>query len=502
VAQNKPDAIVIGADTDRLIGRKGGLQAQVFEALAEHKVKLVTPIKTFDPEDQSDYMFLRFFGVLSEAESDIKSRRVRAAKEQRAKRGLSNSGNTVNFGYKRAEDGKLVVDEYEAPIVRWILETYVARGLSQRGIALEVRRRWPDARSHNIKRDVAIPADFAIGPRPFTVETVTSICKRARFYAGYVSYKGHNKETEWFEGQHEAIIDITLAERCEAIPQTRYAAPQTSGVRQLKPYLFTKMIRCFACGSRLVQDTRKGKAKYRGEARRRDKDCQVCRGCYVDERAINNDLYQVMEQLRDLKRAEIEGHLEAILPKIEEDNSKRIASLKDKRRRLKVAYLDYPSSDPEERARDDAEYRAEIERVERELAALTPAPAPQVKTALDDPMWELWGDRRTTVYARGESVFDTVVKARQTATTEELRQFFARILDAIFVDAGDKSRPIRFVAPKAELRPFGTENVYVGYHIKDGDPTQEPEMMILGQPLSEAVPGVVERDTDSGCRRC
>src|SRR5688572_12600835 len=39
LAEHKPDGIVIGADVDRLIGRKGGLQAKVFEALAENKVK-------------------------------------------------------------------------------------------------------------------------------------------------------------------------------------------------------------------------------------------------------------------------------------------------------------------------------------------------------------------------------------------------------------------------------------------------------------------------------
>jgi len=274
------------------------------------------------------------------------------------------------------------------------------------------------------------------------------MCRLARFYSGSVFHKG-----EWLSGTQTPIITTDLAERVAAIPKTGRIASHVDA----RPFLFTKLVRCFACGYVLAQTRKPIGGVYRGEQSRRNGDCQICKSRYVREDVLERHIWPILEELRQAKRTEIEAALETEQAQ-SSDHEKRRKVLLEKRRRVAITFNDQILS--------ESEYYAENARIERELEALTPALIKETQQALAEPFgWSLrFGDSAMSV--------------------EEMRRFFARTLVAIFVDASDKKSPIRAIAPQPALRPMGVERLFVGYLPQDGG--QEPKVSMGGPEMQDS----------------
>ena len=94
-------------------------------------------------------------------------------------------GGRAPMGY-RVESGKLVVNESEAPVVRFIMERKHSGATMLSTVSALNREGY---RTRNGKE--------------FVISTVQGIWNNEQFYRGYYRY---GKDGEWVKGQHEAII--------------------------------------------------------------------------------------------------------------------------------------------------------------------------------------------------------------------------------------------------------------------------------------------------------
>jgi site-specific DNA recombinase len=97
--------------------------------------------------------------------------------------------------------------------------------------------------------------------RPFSKETVRDLLQN-HTYLGKVKYqkfrthsdgtRSFEEPVEWFEGQHEAVIDTELFERCQQVRAKwcshRQATPKYNS------YLLRNLIYCYRCCSNPPED--------------------------------------------------------------------------------------------------------------------------------------------------------------------------------------------------------------------------------------------------------
>lgn len=102
----------------------------------------------------------------------------------KAARGAYIGGRTP-YGYK-VQDGKLVVNPDEVPVVELILEEK-HRGATKKGTMEKL-----NANGYRTRNG-----------KPFVISTVQSIWNNEMFYRGYYRY---GKDGEWVKGQHEPIV--------------------------------------------------------------------------------------------------------------------------------------------------------------------------------------------------------------------------------------------------------------------------------------------------------
>lgn len=94
-------------------------------------------------------------------------------------------GGRTPYGYK-VQDGKLVVNPEEVPVVEFIL-TEKRLGRTKKGTMEKLNALGYKTR----------------GGKPFVISTVQSVWNNEMFYKGYYRY---GKDGEWVKGQHEAIV--------------------------------------------------------------------------------------------------------------------------------------------------------------------------------------------------------------------------------------------------------------------------------------------------------
>lgn len=122
--------------------------------------------------------------LLAQVEKENIKNRMSVGRAQKAKRG-GYSGGRAPMGYK-VENGQLVINEEEAPAVRFIFEHKFA-GDTMLGTVNALNEAGYTTRNG----------------KPFVISTVQSIWNNEKTYRGYYRY---GKDGEWVEGQHEPIL--------------------------------------------------------------------------------------------------------------------------------------------------------------------------------------------------------------------------------------------------------------------------------------------------------
>jgi len=165
--------------------------------LQKHHVDLVSLQENFDSTTAVGRAVLRVVLTFAQLEREQVSERTRDVMGHLARNGRY-TGRYVPWGYD-AEDGKLVVNEVEAALVKTAFGTYLKVGsLSGTAAVLNEMGARTKARTSASGRTV--------GGKLFT-KTILHRIFHNRVYLGEVRHRG-----EWFPGEHDGIIEPVVFE--------------------------------------------------------------------------------------------------------------------------------------------------------------------------------------------------------------------------------------------------------------------------------------------------
>jgi len=160
-------------------------------------------------------------------------------KKERSRQGKHN--NRAPFGMKKNKDKILVPDEKELPGLIMAFEACATGKYSDNDVAQLLNE-------HGYRSKTG---------RRFSKETVRDILQN-RTYLGKVKYQQYKRRAdgtrsyeapiEWLDGEHEAVIDEELFERCQQARAKRVSHRQTAATYHT--YLLRNLVYCHRCCSK------------------------------------------------------------------------------------------------------------------------------------------------------------------------------------------------------------------------------------------------------------
>ena len=224
----------------------------------EMGVRFIAVNDGVDSEDQSSNDFTPFRNIINEWYAKDTSKKIRAVFRNKGMSGQRLSTNAP-YGYTRAEDGHLLIDEETAPVVELIFQLCVegngpgkiARMLKERGIptpgTIEFQR---TGRTHRYHPDA---------PCRWTSDTIADILEQdaylgrtTNFKTAKLSYKSKKKISnppeKWviIENTHKAIID---PETWEIVQKAREQRHRPTKMGEMG--MFSGLAYCADCGAKL-----------------------------------------------------------------------------------------------------------------------------------------------------------------------------------------------------------------------------------------------------------
>ena len=181
---NPPVQYVIVAKADRL-ARDIELYYGFKAKLSELDLEIISVKEDWSAQDKLTAMIIEnFMAVVAEIEKENIRIRMSGGRRQKAKRG-GYAGGKAPMGYK-VVNGALVINEDEAPVVRFIFERKAA-GFTMLSTVDALNKAGYKTRNG----------------KPFVISTVQSIWNNEPTYRGMYRY---GKDSEWVQGQHEPIL--------------------------------------------------------------------------------------------------------------------------------------------------------------------------------------------------------------------------------------------------------------------------------------------------------
>lgn len=233
--KNKFDAIVVHK-FDRF--SRNRTDALAIKSLLRYDYNIKVYSVT-EPSEDSDGPIGALIEGIMECVAEWYSRNLatEVAKGRREKgtQGLHN--NRAPFGFRR-EGKNLVPDEKELPGLRLAFEAYATGNYGYADIARLLNENGYRSKSG----------------RQFAKDTIREILQN-RLYIGEVRYqetrrtsegrRNYSAPIEWYPGQHEALIDRELFDRCQAVREGRNTHHQAPS--HYKPYLLRGLVYCHRC---------------------------------------------------------------------------------------------------------------------------------------------------------------------------------------------------------------------------------------------------------------
>ena len=181
---NPPTQYVVVAKADRL-ARDINLYYGFKAKLQELNLEIISVKEDWSAQDKLTAMILEnFMAVVAEIEKENIKVRMSGGRKQKAKHG-GYAGGKAPMGYK-VVNGALVINEEEAPTVRYIFERK-AEGYTMNSTVEALNKAGYKTRNG----------------KPFVISTVQSIWNNEQTYRGMYRY---GKDGEWVQGQHEPIL--------------------------------------------------------------------------------------------------------------------------------------------------------------------------------------------------------------------------------------------------------------------------------------------------------
>jgi site-specific DNA recombinase len=359
-AKADPGSIIVVHKFDRLARDTEVLLRVIYKELLPKRVKVYSVLETFDPYTPLGKMILTLSGGVSTYYIDNLATEVSKGYREKFERGGWIGPLPLGYGSHFELDGKgerikgtgRAVFSDDASTTRRIFESYATGNYSDATLAQEL----------NAEGLSTIYKGKRVRFQKDSIKTILT----NRFYLGYVTYKGQERD-----GAHEALIDRDLWNRCQAIRARR--SHQDGGRLPIRGIggLLSELAYCGQCGARMhTQMCGEGGSRqryYRCSARRRfGKD--TCDAAFVPAAEVEQQVIDVLRaltlpaSLRDAVIAVVQQRIAHPTTAHGRDLAKLTAQLDRLRDLYELGDLDKPT------------YMARRAQLQQQLAQITPTP--------------------------------------------------------------------------------------------------------------------------------
>lgn len=238
---------VLCTEVSRLARGNTRDQGEVAEAFAATGTLIITPSKTYDPQDEADSTFFDFELFMARQEFRYIKKRMKAGKlaSMRAGNWLQAFAPT---GYDKV--GKTLVPNQYAPAVQYILYGYADGSMGMADCVRYLRSQGLEKASTTTVRymltNLAYAGYLQIGINP--VRTVKG--KDGKLH----TYRVHEKTGEVVKGSWEGIVPMETMQRCKAMLAN---TPKVKIGKEMRN-IFAGLLRCEKCGRMLIRESAHG----------------------------------------------------------------------------------------------------------------------------------------------------------------------------------------------------------------------------------------------------
>lgn len=238
---------VLCMDIDRLGRGSTSEQGIILETFKAHDIKIITPRKFYDLNNDTDEEYAEFESFMARRELKMIKRRLHNG----TLKSISEGCYLVNapYGYKNTRINKkatLEINEDEAKFVRMAFDLYVNSGLGTQAIAhtLNGLGAHPHRADHFNRTSIAA----MLRNKVYIGKVVWN--KKHTINRGAVDKKMktiYHDKSEWmiYDGLHPAIVDEELFEKANKILSSKYHKPYNDGTIQNS---LGGILKCKNCG--------------------------------------------------------------------------------------------------------------------------------------------------------------------------------------------------------------------------------------------------------------
>jgi len=173
----------------------------MMEQLRNHGKEFVSMTESLDTSTSMGRFVMDIIQRIAQLESEQIGERVYVGMEQKAKMGGGILGFNIPYGYDY-KDGKLLVNDKEAPVVRRIFKMYL-EGFSMKRIA-------------DILNSEGIPTKHG---KEWSTQTIASILKNP-LYCGFLRWEKYINK-----GEHQALIDVDTFNKVQEMIKNKSRRP-------------------------------------------------------------------------------------------------------------------------------------------------------------------------------------------------------------------------------------------------------------------------------------
>lgn len=226
--------IVIVYKLDRLSRSQKNTLYLIEDVFQKHSVDFISMLESFDTSTPFGRATIGMLSVFAQLERDTITERMHMGRTERAKQGYYHGSGVVPLGYDYI-NGQLIINEYEATIVREIFDLYVNHGKGQQYITKKMVKKYPDK-----------------------VKTLTIIkyALQNPLYIGKISWDGNV-----YQGNHTPLISRDLFNQAQLIFKEKAKLGSTNHNQKS---LLAGFIHCGKCGAKVFREVGGG-GSYKGK---------------------------------------------------------------------------------------------------------------------------------------------------------------------------------------------------------------------------------------------
>lgn len=261
ISNNLYDGVLV-VEVERLARGNTIDQGIVAETFKLSNTKIITPYKTYDPNNEFDEEYFEFGLFMARREYKIINRRIQAGRIASVKEGKF-IGSTAPFGYIKVKINNekgytLKIDKEQAEIVNLIYNLFI-KGNSLNNIAKKLDNLYKPLNSKYWS--VRTIKDILTNPT-YTGKIRWGHKKEIKKINGNVLKKIRSLNNDYYlvNGMHPAIISEKDFDEVQDIFKNRYTPPVASNKELKNP--FTNLVFCKKCNSKLTRASSNTKDNY------------------------------------------------------------------------------------------------------------------------------------------------------------------------------------------------------------------------------------------------